>query len=96
MPYLTLARTEKAYNLAAQNKFLCTFDELSFKPNKEELRKILKKHGLTAISVNTLNPYKKIKFRRTRTNKVSQTRPKKYYVTLAKGQKIDEDLRLEA
>jgi ribosomal protein L23 len=96
MPYLSLARTEKAFNLVAQNKYLCTFDVLSFKPNKEELRKILKKHGLDAIAVNVVNPYKKIKFRKTRTNKVLQSRPKKYYVTLAKGQKIDEDLRLEA
>ncbi len=96
MPYLTLARTEKAFNLAVQQKFLCSFDEISFKPNKQELKKILKKHGLEALSVNVVNPYKKIKFRKTRTNKVLQSRPKKYYVTLAKGQKIDEDLRLEA
>ncbi|MGL4759782.1 MAG: 50S ribosomal protein L23 [Patescibacteria group bacterium] len=96
MPYLTLARTEKAYNLAAKNKYMVTFDELSFQPNKDQVKKILRKHGLTPLAINTLNPYKKIKFRRTRANKVLVSRPKKYFVTLAQGQKIDEDLRLEA
>jgi ribosomal protein L23 len=96
MPYLTLARTEKAYNLATNNIYMLNFDELAFKPNKIEITKILKKHGLDAVSVNIVNPYKKVKFRRTRSNKVLQERPKKYYVKLAKGQKIAEDLRLEA
>jgi ribosomal protein L23 len=96
MPYLTLARTEKAYNLATNNVFMLTFDNVNFKPNKIELAQILKKHGLDAVSVNTVTPYKKIKIRGKKSNKVAQVRPKKYYVTLPKGQTIAEDLRLEA
>jgi ribosomal protein L23 len=96
MPYLTLARTEKAYNLAAKNSFVMIFDDLQFKPNKLEMTAILKKHGYDAESINVINPYKKVKFRKNKSNKVLQTRPKKYIVTLAKGQKLAEDLRLEA
>jgi ribosomal protein L23 len=96
MPHLTLARTEKAYTLQTKNVYLLNFDDISFKPNKLEVAKILKKHGLTAESVNVVNPYKKVKFRKSRANKVLVARPKKYYVTLAKGQSIAEDLRLEA
>jgi ribosomal protein L23 len=96
MPYLTLARTEKAYTLTNQNVFVLIWDELSYKPNKLEMYAILKKHGYTAENINVVTPYKKIKFRRTRANKVLQVRPRKYYVTLAKGQKFAEDLRLEA
>ena len=96
MPYLTLARTEKAYTLTTKNVFVLIWDNLAFKPNKIEMKAILKKHGYDAEEINCVTPYKKIKFRRTKANKVLQVRPRKYYVTLKKGQKIAEDLRLEA
>lgn len=96
MPYLQLAKTEKAYTLATKNSYMVVFDDLKFKPNKIELTRILKKHGLNVVSVNVVNPYKKIKFRQNKSNKVLQIRAKKYYVRLEEGQKIAEDLRLEA
>jgi ribosomal protein L23 len=96
MPYLSLAKTEKSYNQTAGNVYTLVFDDISFKPNKTELAKILKKHSLDAVQIRVVNPYSKTKFRKSRANKVTQTRPKKYYVTLAKGQKIADDLKLEA
>jgi ribosomal protein L23 len=96
MPYLSLAKTEKAYVQTTSNVFTLIFDDLSFKPNKVEMAKILKKHNLDATKITVVNPYLKTKFRKSRANKVKQTRPKKYYVTLVKGQTFPEDLRLEA
>lgn len=96
MPYLSLARTEKAYNQTLSNTYVLVFDDLTFKPNKTEMAKILKKHSLDAVKITVVNPYSKTKFRKSRSNKVQQVRAKKYYVTLAKGQKIADDLRLEA
>lgn len=96
MPYLSLKKTEKAYNLLSNNIYTLVFDELSFKPNKIEVNKILKKHGLNAIKIRTLNPYSKTKFRKTRANKILISRPKKYIVRLVAGQTIADDLRLEA
>jgi ribosomal protein L23 len=96
MPFLSIQRTEKAYQQMQKNVFVLVFDDIKFAPNKTELAKILKKHSLDAVQVRVVKPYSKVKLRNSRANKIRVARPTKYYVTLKEGQSIKDDLRLEA
>jgi len=97
MAALTLTQTEKSYRLqTSTNTYLVSFDDVAFTPNKIELKAILKKHNLDAVNITSSRPYQKRKVRKNRSNLVKQNRPKKYFVTLAEGQKISEELKLEA
>jgi len=97
MPALTLVQTEKSYRLQTNNNtYLVAFDDNAFQPNKIELKLILKKHNLDAQKITAAQPYQKRKVRKNKSNLVKQSRAKKYYVTLKEGQKISEELKLEA
>jgi ribosomal protein L23 len=86
-----LIQTEKAYNVQQQNTFIIANFDKNHKTNKIELGKFLKKKGLTVLKINSNNSYLKLKSRGAKRNKISQFRPKKWYVTLQNGQILSEE-----
>jgi len=97
MPSFTLVQTEKSYRgQTANNTFMISCDDPTFRPNTIQLKAILKKHNLDVVKITSSNPYQKSKVRKSRSNLIKQRRAKKYFVTLQEGQTISEELKLEA
>lgn len=89
MSDFTLIQTEKSYRLQQSNVYTIVFTENTFNPNKIELHKLLVSKGYTPLSISITNQFSKKKQRGKKRNLVSQIRPKKYFVKLKEGQKIE-------
>ncbi|GEM_PF-1998971 len=87
---VSLLQTEKAYNMSQSQVFVLTIDG-SFIPNKIELAKILKKHGLNPIRINVANLPVKVKIRGQKRRTILKKRPTKYYIKLKPGEVLSED-----
>lgn len=95
MPVAKIISNEKAMNLETQNKYVLVFDDMNFSINKIELSKLLKKEGYNPINIKVVNLPSKVKMKGAKRRKTTQKRAKKFYVTLEKGQKLDEKFELK-
>ncbi len=92
MTQCTLLQTEKSYMTQQSGIFQISFKKSVGECNKIELEKLLKSLHLDVIKINTVNQYSKIKIRGKARRKISQKRPKKYFIRLKAGQIINEDV----
>jgi ribosomal protein L23 len=87
-----LLQTEKSTNVQQEGIFAVSFIDKNFKMNKVELKKLLRKVKLDAISINTTKTPAKQKRKGKQGRTVSVYRPSKYYIKLKTGQKIDDKI----
>ena len=85
-----LLQTEKSANIQQEGTFTISFFDKNFKINKVELKKLLRKLKLEALSINTTKLPAKQKRKGKKSKIVSIYRPSKYYIKLKTGQKIDD------
>jgi ribosomal protein L23 len=92
--YANLVQTEKSYNLQQSQIFTLRFSG-GYQPNKIELTKILKNHGLEPLNISLVNLPDKKKFQKSKRRQLKvKKRPTKYYIKLKVGQELD-DKKLE-
>jgi len=95
MPNLKPVINEKSTLLTNKNNtHVFIVDDLQVDLNKVQVKAILVKNGLKPTEIRVIRPPSKKKIKGTkRTLKVTK-RPKKFYVTLPKGAKIEENLSI--
>jgi ribosomal protein L23 len=92
MAQCILIQTEKAYLTQQSGVFQIYFQKSRGEKNKIELEKLFKSINLDVVKINSTNQYGKIKIRGKARRKVTQNRPKKYFVRLKPGQIINEEV----
>lgn len=86
-----LIKTEKSYNLEANNTYTLTVTG-DTKINKVVLNKILTSLKLKVESINSTKQYGKIKRRGKKFTLVRKLKPRKFYIKLKPGETLTEEI----
>lgn len=97
MARITYLQNEKSLMLSKLNTYVLVIDDLQVDINKIELAKKLKEQKLVSTGIRVVTLPRKFKNQNSKKGGKKMkvvSRAKKFYVTLAAGQKIDEKFEI--